>query len=287
MDRAKEVRDISEAHVPDVSEAERAKHLRARGRRVVQHRGRSWYQVLPGFYRPVHLMARLSAVEATRPALACWGFQARLTDDDAARANAFMPTHLVSELDSFDESSLPKGRRNTLRRARERAWLVQLTGPALLQEQGYEVLTSAHARTGYGPLPSSREAYLESLRDFGAPGSGVVLAGIVDGRLAGYLTGYAVDGTAYAADGVVATWALRTNISAGLFYEFVYACQRTKTITEIVDGLHARENEGLCRSKELNGIPLARVPARLTMVPGAAAVLRRRDPDKYYRMSGR
>lgn len=286
MDRVKEVRDIREAHVPDVSEGQRAENLRSAGRRVVRHQGRYWYQARPGFYRPVHLMARLSAAEATRPTLACWGYQARLTEDDAAGANAWIPTHLVSDLDGFDEDSLPKGRRNTLRRARERAWLVQLTGPALLQEQGYEVLTSAHARTGYGPLPS-REAYLDGLQTFGAPGSGVVLAGIVEGRLAGYLTGYAVDGTAYAADGVVASWALRTNISAGLFYEFVYACRRTKTITEIVDGLHARENEGLCRSKELNGIPLVRVPARLAMVPGAAAVLRRRDPDVYYRMSGR
>ena len=281
-----EVRDVTEATVPVASEAEWAQHLADRGKRVVQHRGRYWQQSLPGFYRPVHLMARLSAEEATRPTLACWGFQARLEGSDAHRADAAIPAHLITDLDSFDEHALPKGRRNTLRRARERARMVQLTGPALLRDQGYDVAVSAHERTGYGRPPRSREEYLAGLGHFGGPGS-IILAGIVDGRLGGYLTGYAVDGTAYAADGVVATWALRSNISAGLFYEFVYACRRTGSITEILDGLHARENEGLSRSKELNGIPLVAVPARLSLLPGVAAALRRRQPDKYYRMSGR
>ncbi|NEK84278.1 hypothetical protein GCU60_00610 [Blastococcus saxobsidens] len=281
-----EVRDVAEATVPVASEAQTAQHLASQGRRVVQHRGRFWYQVLPGYYRPVHLMARLSAREATRPALACWGFQARLDETDAHRADARMPVHLVTDLSSFDEERLPKGRRNTLRRARQRARMVQLTGPALLREQGYDVALSAHERTGYGRLPGSREEYIAGLGSFDRPG-GIVLAGIVDGRLGGYLTGYAVDGTAYAAEGVVATWALQSNISAGLFYEFVHACRRTGTITEIVDGLHARENQGLSRSKELNGIPVVEVPSRLSLLPGVAGVLRRRDPHKYYRMSGR
>ncbi|MCW2684954.1 MAG: uncharacterized protein JWP33_2867 [Blastococcus sp.] len=285
MDRMCQVRDIGEARVPVVSEAEMAEHLRSRGRRVVAHRGRSWYQVLPGFYRPVHVLARLSAAEATRPTAACWGFQACLDDDDAGRANAAIPTHLISDLDSFDEASLPKTRRHTLRKARERARFVELTGPALLRAQGYDVVLSARERTGYGSVPTP-QAYQAALDRFGDPAEGIVLAGIVDGRLAGYLTGRAVDGTAYAMTSVVATWALRANVSTGLHYEFINACRRAG-VREIVDGLHARENEGLCRSKELNGVPLVRVPARLTMLPGAAAVLRRRDRHKYYRMSGR
>lgn len=281
-----DVRDAGECRVPDASEAERAEHLRSRGRRVVEHRGRSWHQVFPGFYRPVHDMARLSAREATRPTVACWGFQARLTEDDAHRANAAIPTHLFSDLDGFDEAALPKTRRHALRKARERTRLVELTGPALLREQGYEVLRSAHERTGYGMLPG-REAYLASLDHVAGPAAGVVLAGIVDGRLGGYLTGYAVDGTAYAVTSVVATWALRSNVATGLHYEFVHACRRAKSITEIVDGLHAREDEGLCRNKEMLGIPLVRVPSRVTMFPGAATVIRRRNPHKYYRLTGR
>jgi hypothetical protein len=281
-----QVRDVREARVPVVSEAERAEHLRSRGRRVIEHRSRFWQEARPGFYRPVNHMARLSAEEATCPTLACWGFQARLTERDTHRANASIPTYLISDLARFDEECLPKGRRNSLRRARERARLVELTGPDLLREQGYEVLVSARRRTGYGKLPS-RQSYLAALDDFGNPAAGIVVAGIVDGKLGGYLTGHAVDGTAYALDGVVATWALRSNISAGLFYEFIYACRRTNTITEIFDGLHVREDEGLCRNKELNGIPLVGLPARLFMIPGATGFLRRATRHKYYRLTGR
>jgi hypothetical protein len=114
-----------------------------------------------------------------------------------------------------------------------------------------------------------------------------VLAGIIDGKLGGYATGYAVDGTAYARNMVVATWALSTNISTGLSYEFIYACRRAKGIREIVDGLHAREDEGLCRNKELAGVPLQRIPAKLMMFPGTATAVRLHNPHKYYRLTGR
>ncbi|MGY1716414.1 hypothetical protein ACI78R_18270 [Geodermatophilus sp. SYSU D01106] len=281
-----DLRDAGECRVPDLVEATWADHLRARGRRIVRHRGRFWQQLQPGFYRPVHDMARLSAREATRPTMACWGFQARLTEADCSAANAAIPTHLIPDLGGFDETSLPKTRRHALRKARERTHLVELTGPSLLREQGYEVLVSAHQRTGYGTLPS-RSAYLTSVEHLVAPATGVVLAGIVDGRLGGYLTGHAVDGTAYAATSVVATWALRSNVATGLHYEFLHACRRAGTITEVVDGLHAREDEGLTRHKEMNGIPVVGVPARVTMVPGAAALIRRRSPHKYYRLTGR
>jgi hypothetical protein len=286
MGHLEQVRDISHARVPVVTEDEMAQHLRAQGVRVVRHRGRFWQQLMPGFYRTVHALARLSVEEATRPTLACWGFQTCLAERDADHANASVPMHVISDLDRFDEDLLPKSRRRCLRQARERAWLVELTGPDLLREQGYEVLLSARSRTGYGKLPT-RKQYLAALERFGEPAQGIVLAGIVDGRLGGYAYGYAVDGTAYARNMVVATWALRTNISTGLHYEFIHACRRAATITEIVDGLHAREDEGVCRNKELLGVPLRHVPARLTMLPGAATVIRRRDPHKYYRLSGR
>ncbi|CCH88108.1 conserved protein of unknown function [Modestobacter italicus] len=286
MGRPDDMRDVCLARVPVVTEAELAEHLRARGRRVVEHRSRWWRQIVPGFYRPVHDMARLTAREATRPTAACWGYQACLADDDAGHANAAVPAHVISDLAGFDEAALPKTRRHALRKVRERAELVELTGPAVLHDQGYEVLRSAHERTGYGRLPS-REEFLADLAHLGEPASGVVLAGIVDGRLGGYLTGHAVDGTAYATSSVVATWALRANLGTGLHHEFLHACRRAGGITEVVDGLHAREDEGLCRHKELLGVPLRRLPARLVMVPGATTVIRRRSPDKYYRLSGR
>ncbi|RBY93220.1 hypothetical protein [Blastococcus sp. TF02A-30] len=281
-----QLRDVAEARVPVVTEQELGAHLERSGRRVVEHRGRLWTQSMPGFYRPVHLLARLSAREATRPVRAAWGYQACLAPADAGRANAAVPTHLVTDLAAFDEPALSKSRRRSLRKARERVRFVELTGPALLRREGYEVLRSAHERTGAGRLPN-REGYLAEVEHVGRPEHGLVIAGLVDGRLAGYTSGHAVDGTAYARDMVVASWALDTSISAGLVYEFFWACRRSGRVHEVVDGLHAREDEGLCRYKEMIGVPVHRVPARLSMLPGAATVIRRRAPHKYYRLSGR
>lgn len=281
-----EMRDASESRMPVVGESEMAEHLRTGGRRVVVHRGRHWEQVLPGFFRPVHPLARLSAREATRPTPRCWGFQACLVPGDAEHANAAIPTYLISNLDSFDEGMLSRNRRHELRKARKRVRFVEITTPTLLRDQGYEVLRSSHDRTGYGTMPT-KAGYAAALDDFGAPASGLVLAGLVEGRLGGYITGYAVDGTAYIREVVLATEVLRTNISSALTYEFVYACKRTRTVKELVHGLHAREDESLSRYKEWLGFPIQFVPARVVMLPGVAAFIRRRSPHKYYRLTGR
>jgi hypothetical protein len=290
-----DMRPLDEAVVPVVTEADLAEHLRRGGRRVVVHRGRYWKQVTRGFFSPVHVRARLSAREATRPALACWGFRAALTDEDADRANAAIPLHLASDLDLFQEELLPASRRRKLRRARRLVQLVELTGPALLREQGYDVYLSSLRRTGSQALQSrtgshampSMEAYLAGLGHFGDPAQGIVLAGIIDGRLGGYLTGNAVDGTAYVHDVVVSTDALRTDISTGLTYEFIYACRRSPRVTELVHGLHVPEDEGLCRYKEWLALALERVPARVRLAPGAASVIHKRSPGSYYRLTGR
>ncbi len=286
MEVRDQVRDVSAARMPVVTEAQMGAHLAQHGSRVVEHRGRLWSPALPGFYRPVHLLARLSAREATRPSRTAWGYQACLLADDAEHADAAVPVHLVTDLDALDEPRLSRNRRRSLRKAREHVRFVELTGPGLLQREGYEVLRSAQARSGAGRLPGPREYHAQVGR-LGDPAHGIVIAGLVDGRLAGYTSGHAVDGTAYARDLVVASWALDTGISTGLTYEFFWACRRNDAVHEVVDGLHARENEGLCRYKELSGIPLRRVPARLWMLPGAAALMRRRDPHKFYRLSGR
>src|SRR3954447_12884380 len=52
--------------------------MRELGREVVLHRGRWWVRVVPGFYQPVHLLARMRPDEATRPTLRCWGLRASL-----------------------------------------------------------------------------------------------------------------------------------------------------------------------------------------------------------------
>lgn len=281
-----QTRDVSLATVPVLREADMARYLRAMGRRVVEHRGRQWEQILPGFYRPVHPLARLSSTEATRPTRACWGFQACLADGDAHRADAAVPAHLIGDLDSIREEALPGSRRAALRKARRRVELVQLTGPDLLQQNGYDVYRSYHRRTGYGSLPTPEE-YQSSLEHFCDPGHGLVLAGIVNGRLGGYISGHAVDGTAYIREVVVASEVLDTQISIGLTYEFFFACRRSTEVKEVVHGFHTPENAGLCQHKDRLGMTVERVPARVVMPPGIEALMRRSNPGKAYRLTGR
>jgi hypothetical protein len=55
----------------------------------------------------------------------------------------------------------------------------------------------------------------------------------------------------------------------------------------LVHGLHAREDEGLCRYKAWLGLPVERMPSRVVMLPGLGPLIRRRKPDAYYRLTGR
>jgi hypothetical protein len=280
-----EVGDIGQARIPVVTESEYAEHLRRLGRRVKHHRGRFWRESRPGFYRPVHDLARLTVRQATRPTVACWGFRACLTESDAHLANARSPVYLVSDLGEFDEDVLPSSRRYELRKARRLSRLVHLTGPAVLREQGYQVLRSAHSRNQYGSLPTMKR-YLEELEHFSSRANGIVLAGLVDGTLGGYVTGFAVDATAYVQAVVISTEALSTQLSTGLTYEFMHSCRRSPGIEELVHGWHTPEDEGLCWYKNRLRLPLRRVPTRIGLLPGTAAVLRWRHPHQYYRMTG-
>jgi len=278
--------DVEKAAMRVATEAELAQRLQASGRRVVLRSNRYWQQTNPGFFRPVNLFARLTAREVTRPTPMSWGFHACLAEEDAWYANAAAPAYVVSDLASFDDDQLRSSRRYKLRKARKLSRLVQLTGPDLLREQGYEVLRSAHERNAYGRLPS-REKYLEGIEPLTDPSQGVVLAGLVDGKLGGYITGYAVEGTAYVADVVIATEALGTHVSTGLTYEFIQLCSRTPDVHELVHGWHIPENQGLCRYKDWLGLSVSRVPVRLNLPPGAGSLIRRRNPGKYYRLTGR
>jgi hypothetical protein len=280
-----QTRPAADATLTPLTEEELADWRRDQGRRVVRHRSRWWWASRPGFYRPIHLLARLSAAEATRPTPACWGFHATLRDEDASAANAALPAHRVTDLGSFDESHLSSNRRYQLRKARRLTTIVQLTGPRLLEEQGHAVHASSIERTGFGDV-KPRDAYVHDVSVSLRPRRRFVLAGLVDGRLAAYVEGYAAGTVAYLEDLVIATDALTTNVSTALQFEFVYAAQRTPGIDEVVHGIHAPDDPQLTMYKERLGFPVQPVPARMSMLPGATVLMRKRAPDAFYRMTG-
>jgi hypothetical protein len=279
------VRPASEAIVRSLSEEALASWRIERGERVVERSGRYWRMSRPGFWEPVHWLARLRSDEARRPA-PCLGFRSVLRDEDAQAATGALPAHVLEPVATWGTQLLSKNRRYRLRKARRLVELVELTDAALLEEQGYDVVRSSLARTGAAE-PPSREEYARSLAREGVGRPLTFFAGLSEGRLAGYLGGWAVDGTGYFQRLHIRTEALATQVGTALVFAFVEACQRGGDVREIVNGLHAPEDEALSAYKNGIGFPVRRYPARVWLVPGTARLLRRLRPDTAYRLTGR
>jgi hypothetical protein len=114
----------------------------------------------------------------------------------------------------------------------------------------------------------------------------VILAGLVDDKLAGYIVTHAIDGTAYVEKAYYLTEFMSTNISTGLLYEFLQVCRRSPGIHEVVHGLHSIERPSLTWYKTSLGFPVVHLPSKIDVNPLVAALLRWRRPDAYYRLTG-
>ncbi|MEB3179192.1 MAG: hypothetical protein VKL59_09210 [Nostocaceae cyanobacterium] len=279
------IEDFSAQWLTPMTEEQLADWHRHEGTQVIYHRGHYWRQTPVGFYQPLHWLARLGVEDARCPTLLRWGFRASLQDDDAAFANGSIPIHLLSNVTDYDLSSLKQKRRQNLLKCRKLVQFVQLTSPALLQEQGYEVLLSTLKRTQYITIPTQKE-YLANITEYFTFGGWLVLAGLIDTKLGGYLSGCAIDGTAYMGDRMIVTEALPTNISSGLTFEFVQICRQSGKIREIVSGLHTPENPGLSAFKEDMGFPVKHIPALVQINPLVEKFIRWRYPLKYYYLTG-
>lgn len=283
---APQVRPVSEATCAVLTEKEFAGHRRQEGTRVIEHGGHYWEQIgAPGFFQPIHLLARLTPEEATRPTPLSWGYRAALTTDAAGAANGTLPIVRVPDLARYDFDSLTPNRKNKLRKAQRLVEIVQVTGPALLLEQGYEVVRDSLSRTRHRKLPS-REEYVQKLKKYFQGNHWCVLAGLIDGKLGGYVDGYMIDGVAYGLSAYYASWARSTNISTGLNFEFAQLCRRLKGVHTFMTGLHSREDAQLNQFKTDMGFIVDHIPIRWDMNPLARAFIRRQRPHAYYRLTG-
>jgi hypothetical protein len=280
-----QIRDVSEAVLISMTEEEMVIWRHQQGAHIVCHRGRYWEEVYPGFYQPIHLMAQLSAEQATRPTPLCWGFRAALCEADTVVSNGAVSVHLLSDIEGYYVQNLPQKRRTDLRKCRKLVKIVQLIGPALLQDQGYQVLCSSLERTKH-KKPPSREDYLAGLKDYTTNRYRLVLAALIGDKLGGYIDGWAVDGTAYSISGYYASESLPTSMVIGLNFEFVQVCRRSGKIYQVIDGQHRPEKPTLAASKERIGFVVKRVPTKVQMNPIIAKFIRWRYPHKYNRLTG-
>ena len=278
-------RNVAEAVLASMTEDQLAGWRREEGHRTVLHGQRYWTEIARGFYQPIHWLAQLLPEQAHPPGQLWWGFRAALFPGGAACTNGTIPIHVLSDIENYGPHSLSSKRRSQLRRCRRVATIVELMDPQLLREQGHKVVQSARHRTRYAK-PPSHDAYIASLATYIQPGRRLVLAGMVDGTLGGYLAGFAVDGTAYIDEVHLATEFLSSDLGTGLVVDFVQICQRSGGIGKVVYGLHARENESLCAFKQKMLFRVQHIPARVRINPVIGTLLRWRYPHKYYRLTG-
>jgi hypothetical protein len=269
-----------------MTDAELAAMRADEGDTVVFHDGRPWRSTFAGFYQPIHLLARLHAAEVRRPTLFCWGYRAALVEEDAHLANGVLPLYLMADIGQFTEGVLSRNRKGDLRRCRREVELRRLREPSLLLEQGHAVFMSAVRRLGYW-RPQTEVEYRRRIERRAGHGRRLIIAGLVDGRLAGYLDSYAVGGVLYPEEIFIATDTLRTGIGTGLYVEAIETARRAGSIREVCNGLHTPEDPDLCRFKEGLGFRLCHVPARTVIPTPIRAYIKARRPATHYRLTGR
>jgi hypothetical protein len=277
--------DAPDSALTVMSEAELSAMRAAEGDVVVRGPGGHWRASPFGFYQPIHLLAGMRAAEVRRPARLCWGFRAALSAEDAHLANASIPLHLLSDVSRFDERVLSRNRRSDLRRCRRQVEFRRLTAPGLLLEQGHDVFLSAVRRLGHW-RPLSGPEYRARVSRRAGHGRRLIIAGLVDGTLRGYLDSYAVDGVLHTDEIFVASDALRTGIGTGLYVETFLTAARDGNLREVCNGLHRPEDPNLCRFKEGLGFRVVHLPARTVIPAPVRAFLRARRPATYYRLTG-
>jgi hypothetical protein len=276
--------DASEASLVVYTEAERADWV-GRSHKVVEHRGRYWCATRPGVFEPIHLLARLSREEAEKPTPLCWAYRAALKDEDSTSANGFVPVHLVEDVNSYDIGSLAPNKRNELKKSRRLIQFVHVTSPAVLRKFGWRVLLSAASRVPIS-TPKSEEEYWKWAEGATANKRTVIIAGLCNGELAGYMTAYAVEDTGYIDSLIVHSEFLSTCVSTGLYWEVMRVFKSLDGIRQATSSVHMAEDRGLCAYKAHIGFPVVNIPARFFVASPMKQALKAARPGTFYRFTG-
>lgn len=274
-----------EPSFPLLTEQAYANYLVSKGANVKARGSVYWIQTRTGFWEPSHWMVRCDQSQLQPPTCLCWGFRC-VTQHEVTIGRGHLPVHLLEDISGYDTNALDGKRRNQLRACRRRVKIVQLLHSTILEEQGFGIMCSAHRRTGYGHV-TSLSAYLDGVKRLMSNYPGLVMAGLIDGKLGGWLYGKVIGKTAYIDSIIVATEALSSNIGTGLVFDFVQACRKTGVVTEVVYGLATPEDPRLTAYKESMLFPVVRVPTRVWILPLIAVALRLVKPHVFHRLTGR
>lgn len=285
-----ELNSTYRANVRTLCEEQLARQLVDRGLKVVSFRGRYWQEITPGFFDGLHWLSRHAIREVGRPEMRCWGYRAALLEEEASSANGAIPVHLLTNLRDFTMDSVPsKSLRGTLRRFHREGdtRLVHVTDHRILADQGYDVMMSALIRIQRESKAPSREVYLENVERLMRESGWLVVAGVKDDTLLGYMTSWSVGRTAYLHELFVRSEALNSALSAALYVASAQVYRMCGDVDEVCAGLHLPEKPSLGLFKERLGFTLARAPSRVFLPWPASVFMRLCLSEKHYRLTGR
>ena len=268
-----------------MTEAEMASMRLEAGDTVVFRNGRYWRASFPGFYQPVHLLQGVRTAELRRPTGLCWGYRAALDVEAAHLANGSIPVFLMTDVQHFAESSLNRNRKGDLRKCRREVEIGRLKDRSILFEQGYSVYMSSMRRLAYR-RPCSEKDFQATMRRRALDERRLIVAGLIDGRLGGYMESYAVGSVLYADELIVSTDAMRTGIGTGLYVETIKIGARSPSVDVVCVGFETPERPGLSVMKEGLGFRVVHVPARVAMPGPIEAMIKIVRPAAHYRLRG-
>lgn len=262
------------------------------GARVVERNGRFWGETFSGFYQPIHQIATLRRSEIHRPTWRCWGYRAALAPEDAQTANGSIPVSLMTDVRGFTEGAFDRNRTRDLRRCRREVEIRRVFDLDIFIRDGWPVYLSARnrvasegSRVATGGTMDESE-YRTAMAKRASDPRRLIVAGFVDGKLAGYIESYAVDGILYGRDLYVGTESMGTGIGTGLYLETILFGVRTNAVNQICLGPVLLNRPGITAFKRTLGFSTVAVPAHIAIPAPVGAFIRWRRPVVHYRLTG-
>ena len=269
-----------------------ADYLANQGREIVESGGVFWAsEERWGFYGPLHRVWRFRSRQIQRPRWSALAYVAVLSSADRWFANGGLGVHLLVDPQAFDVAKLPETRRRNLKKCRRQVQIERLRDPELIARDGFAVHESAMRRTGYGLAKhASREGYREFMVERVSDPRRIVLCGLIDGRLVGYLEGWILENqgfdTAYINTVTLHSNHLTSQVGTGLVVDFIQICKRLPSVAEIVYGYKIDGDPALDTFKLGIGFPVCRLPSRIWILGPGRHLIRHWMPSRYHRYTG-
>ena len=285
--------EVTSARVPVLSEKRFAQLRRPD---AIEHHGRWWRPADASkglLYVPVNPLAIIKKEEASFPTIISLGYRATI---EGIGPNASVHLHILRDLENFSPARMNKFTRRDLGRVARNPEIkiTKLTRDNLMTfvDQAPEVNASSSAVQEYAPGSNQTcKSFEVGLEAAGFHyGELLIFAGLVNDRLAGYVTGMAIDNTAIAEMLVVSDEYKATNIGSRLMYALIQAAQRTEGIDQIYNWSVEPSKPGISQYKERMGFPAIAVPSTVVLRKGLQSVfkhgVRRVKPELYKKLYG-